>query len=104
MHYLSGAYIEGVPFMASYGGQGNRVPLAEIVWAADNGCFARPLRYSDDGYLAWLNRKPRNALFACAPDVVGDWTATKERAVPMLALIRNLRFQGRDRAPRWGHR
>jgi hypothetical protein len=91
--YLSGCYVEGMPFMASYGGQGNRAPLADIVWAADNGCFARPERYSDDGYLAWLDARPRNALFACAPDVVGDWLATLERSLPMLERIRHLKFK-----------
>jgi hypothetical protein len=91
-YYLSGAYIEGEPFMASYGGQGNRVPLAKIVWAADNGCFARPDKYTDEGYLKWLDGRPRNALFACAPDVVGDWPATLERSLPMLEQIRSLGF------------
>lgn len=93
MHYLSGAYLEGVPFMASYGGQGNRAPLADIVWAADNGCFARPDKYSDAGYLAWLDARPRNALFACAPDVVGDWAATVERSLPMLSQIQFMGFK-----------
>lgn len=93
MRYLSGAYIDGVPFMASYGGQGNKVRLDDIVWAADNGCFARPERYSDDRYLAWLDARPRNALFACAPDVVGDWGATLERSLPMLGQIQFLGFK-----------
>ncbi len=93
VHYLSGAYVRGLPYMDSYGGQGYRAPLAEMVWAADNGCFARPGAYSDDGYLAWLDARPRNALFACAPDIVGDWTATLSRALPLLAHIRALGFR-----------
>ena len=93
MLYLSGRYLTGVPYMASYGGQGNRVPLHEIVWAADNGCFARPDRYSDEGYLSWLSARPRNAIFAAAPDVVGDWLATITRALPMLKQIKELGFK-----------
>lgn len=92
MLYLSGKYIEGVPYMASFGGQGNIVRHNEIVWAADNGCFARPELYTDDGYLAWLDALPRNALFAAAPDVVADWSATVSRSAPMLARIKCLGF------------
>lgn len=93
MHYLSGAFFDHLPFMASYGGQGRRIKkLGRMIWAADNGCYARPKTYSDDGYLAWLDRCPRNALFAAAPDVLGDWPATIERAAPMLRAIRALGF------------
>ena len=94
MHYLSGAFLDGLPFMASYGGQGRRlVKLETMVWAADNGCYARPKSYTNEGYLAWLDQCPRNALFAAAPDVVGDWSATLERAKPMLDQVRTLGFK-----------
>ena len=64
------------------------------VWAADNGCFAQPDKYSDDGYISWLSSfSPENCLFATAPDVVGDAEATRERAYPMLRRIRKLGFK-----------
>lgn len=93
LHYLSGVWVPGIPFMASYGGQGNKVPLADVVWAADNGCFARPATYTNVGYLRWLDARPRNALFAAAPDVVGDWRGTLKRSKPMLLRIRLLGFK-----------
>ena len=64
-------------------------------WAADTGCFTRPEAYSDVGYLSWLEvLAPARAtcLFATAPDVVGDWQATWQRAAPVLPAIRGLGF------------
>lgn len=60
-----------------------------IVWAADNGRFASPHTYTDDGFLAWLDRQPRETcLFAVAPDVLCDAEATLALARPMLPRIR----------------
>ena len=64
------------------------------VWAADNGCFARPDKYTDAGFLQWLDKFDRNGcLFAVAPDVVGDADATLDRAMPMMPKIRDLGFK-----------
>lgn len=64
----------------------NVVP--DTIWAADNGRYAAPEKYSDVKYLAWLmKRDPSRCLFATAPDVVGDHAATVELARPMLAAI-----------------
>ena len=64
------------------------------VWAADNGCFTQPEKYTNEGYLKWLAKlDPENCLFATAPDVVGDAAATRERAYPILPKIRELGFK-----------
>lgn len=64
------------------------------VWAADNGCFNQPDKYTNEGYLTWLAKlDPENCLFATAPDVVGDAAATRARAYPMLSKIRELGFK-----------
>lgn len=74
--------------------KGNR-PLAGRPWAADNGCFATPDKYSDAMYLGWLSKllehKP-TCLFATAPDVVGDARATLERSTLMMPVIRTLGY------------
>lgn len=61
-------------------------------FAIDNGCFAAKTYVGDAAYLAWLDTLPRTALFATAPDVVGDAAATIERSAPMLSKIRALGF------------
>lgn len=61
-------------------------------FAIDNGCFAAKSYVGDEAYLAWLDTLPRTALFATAPDVVGDAAATLERSAPMMARIRELGF------------
>ena len=62
---------------------------SNTIWAADNGCFARPDLYSDTKYLKWLDRFPRsNCLFATAPDVLGDAEQTLKRSLPLLPKIR----------------
>lgn len=69
---------------------GNRLPPG-IMWAADNGRFSNPASYSDEAYLAWLERKDASrdrCLFATAPDVVGDAAATLALSGPMFARIR----------------
>lgn len=71
-----------------------RVPLPGVTWAADNGCFST--RYvGDERWLTWLRRHAAHAhrcLFATAPDVVGDSSATLVRSAPFLPLIRALGY------------
>jgi hypothetical protein len=73
--------------------QGNRIPDDALV-CLDNGCFGKGYP-GDDGWMAWLESQrhlaPR-ALFAVAPDVVGDARATYERSLPFLPFIRSLGF------------
>lgn len=63
-------------------------------WAADNGCFSPSGKPFDaDRWWSWLIQlDPTGALFAVAPDVVGDAAATLERSLPWLARIRELGF------------
>jgi hypothetical protein len=69
---------------------GNVIP-DDVIVAADNGCFTKPEGYSDERYAGHLKRFPHNrTLFAAAPDVLGDHSATVERARPVLCLIRTL--------------
>ena len=71
---------------------GNRIPDGAAV-AGDNACYSNPEGYSDDRYLAHLDRFPRDrCLFAPAPDVVGDHLATVERSSFMLRRIRAAGF------------
>lgn len=71
--------------------QGNRRP-ADVVWAADNGCFGKGYP-GDDAWLAWLaGMDPADCLFATAPDVVGDAAATLARSTPFLPHIRALGY------------
>jgi hypothetical protein len=71
--------------------RGDVIPADEVLVAADSGCYANPENYTDERYLAKLDRMPRErTLFATAPDVLGDHAATIERAVPMLRVIRAL--------------
>jgi hypothetical protein len=92
MIYLSGGCPADLPptlgMMLSLH-MGNRAPQDRI-WAADNGCFASPEKYTDERYLAWLKRHSharRSCLFATAPDVVGDGEATLDRSLLMFARI-----------------
>lgn len=65
-----------------------------ITWCADNGCFGKGYP-GDAGWLEWLGQQEEDAetcLFATAPDVVGDATATLERSLPWLPTIRQLGF------------
>lgn len=66
------------------------------VWAADNGCYTLGDEFDLDEYLGWLDSfghdARRSCLFATAPDVVGDWSATLERSRPVLAEIRRLGY------------
>lgn len=61
-----------------------------VIWAADNGRFNAPDKYSDERYLAWLDKQNRETcLFATAPDVVGDAEATLALSCPMLNRLRD---------------
>jgi hypothetical protein len=62
-------------------------------FAADNGCFSNPRGYSDDHYLRFLDGLPRAALFAPAPDIVGNHVATIKRSGPMLRRIRDAGYR-----------
>lgn len=96
MIYLSGKKIEcsehiGVMLSFNVGKQALR---GHSLFAADNGCFADPEKYSNDGFLSWLDKLDRKAcLFAAAPDIVGNAEGTRERAYPMLPYIRQLGFK-----------
>lgn len=75
----------------------DRAVLEDVRWAAD--CGLRIAVSADpaevDRYLAWLAR-PRGAveraLFAVAPDVLGDPQATWERSSPILSKLRDLGY------------
>lgn len=73
----------------------DRAVLKDVVWAADNGCYAAGDRFDLDRYLRWLAR-PRRAvercLFAVAPDVLGDAAATWLRSERVLPLLRDLGY------------
>lgn len=69
---------------------GNRLPDGRT-FAVDTGCFARPDKYSDGWYLAYLRKLAHardRCLFATAPDVLGDGPATLAKSLPMLPRIR----------------
>jgi hypothetical protein len=73
--------------------QGNRRP-AGVVWCADNGCFGKGYP-GDEQWLAWLAKNAhaaKDCLFATAPDVVGDASATLARSTPFLPAIRELGY------------
>ena len=68
----------------------------EIPWAADNGCYAAGDRFDLDRYLTWLQRPPGDlsrCLFATAPDVLGNASATWERSQPILPMLRELGYR-----------
>jgi hypothetical protein len=69
--------------------QGNRIP-DDVGICADNGCFGKGYP-GDAKWWAWLQTLPADrTVFAVAPDVVGDATATMARSQPWLAKIRSL--------------
>lgn len=71
-------------------GNGNKL-LPGVAWGADNGAFTGSYP-GDEQFLDWLQLRARGeagrCLFVAAPDVVGDWPATLERARPMLRALR----------------
>jgi hypothetical protein len=55
--------------------QGNKhVPGAD--WCADNGCFSS--KWESDKWWKWVTKFEPTMRFACCPDVVGDWDATRK--------------------------
>ncbi len=96
MIYLSGKKVKctdvlGVMLSFNAGKQSLR---GHSLFAADNGCFVQSEKYSDEGYLAWLDKLDRGScLFAAAPDVVGDAEKTRDRSYPILPKIRELGFK-----------
>jgi hypothetical protein len=71
---------------------GNSPPSGQP-WAADNGRFTQPNTYSDERYLAWLARMPREScLFATAPDVPFDALGTLALSLPLFGAIRALGY------------
>jgi hypothetical protein len=95
MIYLSGKAVRHpkIGAMLSFNASKQR-QQHQKVWAVDNGCFSQPAKYSDSGFLQWLDSLERkNCLFAVAPDVVGDAAATFPRAMPMLPQIRELGYK-----------
>jgi len=92
MIYLSGHVRPDVAAMISLN-QGGHVLASGQTWAADNGRFNAPHKYSDDKYLAWLARMPvASCLFATAPDVVGNAGATLALSAPLYGRIRALGY------------
>jgi len=92
--YLSGKLVEGLPAMVTP--RMRQEPPSGQPWAADNGRYASPHEYSDDGYLAWLAKmEPHRdrCLFATAPDVVGDAAATRLLSEPMVERIRQAGYR-----------
>lgn len=87
--YLSGHVRPDMPAMLQPG-MGNK-PQPGQPWAADTGCYGKPEAYSDERYLAWLERLAGDrdrCLFATAPDAFGDAARTLELSLPMLPRIR----------------
>ena len=60
-----------------------QMPPSDTLWAADNGCFAHPDRFSMEKYQRFLDRALTlhgdRCLFAIAPDVPFDSDATRAR-------------------------
>lgn len=64
-------------------------------WAADNGCYAAGASFDLDRFVAWLAARRGYAdscLFAVAPDVVCDASATWDRSRAVLPVIRQLGY------------
>lgn len=78
-------------FILTFGGHNHSTPPSGAMLAADNGCFRRPELYSDDAYLTFLDRLPRDrTLFATAPDSLADHAGTVAKADASLHLIRGI--------------
>jgi hypothetical protein len=65
------------------------------VWAADNGCFTAGESFDLDVYLEWLRamKVVSGCLFATAPDVLGDASATWKRSRGVLPKLRELGYR-----------
>lgn len=103
MIYLSGAdnvswraYAETDPIgLCATPDIGNTVAALSCyrVWCADNACYAHPHDFDLGRFLAWLaglDAVRGSCLFANAPDVVGKWDATLQRALPVLPTLREM--------------
>lgn len=85
----------GLMFQPGQGYDKNRL-AAFRQFALDNGRFAAPERWVAGDWLEWLaglRRHQQNCVFAVAPDVVADATATLELSLPYLPTIRQLGFK-----------
>lgn len=72
--------------------QRNRRPDG-VIWCADNGCYGKG--FNEHAWWQWLQDNAHAAttcVFATAPDVVGDATATLKRSLPWLPRIRSLGY------------
>ncbi|SFW12784.1 hypothetical protein [Amycolatopsis australiensis] len=78
-----------------------RMPLPDVEWAADTGCYSRKGYPGDARWIAWLEKLlpwRENCLFVSAPDrfepALGErmGSASLERSRPWLPLIRNLGY------------
>jgi hypothetical protein len=78
-----------VGLMLSFRGAGYAIPEG-MQWAADNGCFSRPEDFTVDGFVEWIAQKSHAPLFAVAPDVVGDHSATVWKSLPAMPQIRRV--------------
>jgi hypothetical protein len=74
--------------------QGNRIPDGAL-WCADNGAYSTKGWPGEEAWYRWLANHPADrsrCLFAVAPDVVGDATATINRSARWLEPIRALGY------------
>lgn len=92
MYYLSGSIVDfrhrQLGFILTPQ-MGQDAP-ANVLWAADNGRFNAPEKYTDASYLTWLKTRSNqeNCIFAVAPDVVGNHSQTVEMASPLFGVLR----------------
>ena len=98
MIYLSGRVVadDRIGVMLSFNANHTTQNMlgSNQLFALDNGCFSNPYKYSDKGFLNWLDKINRkNCLFAVAPDVVGDAKETLKRSLPMLPKLRSAGYQ-----------
>ena len=108
--YLSGRVVDDqrIGVMLSYNANHTSKNMLKPyhTFAVDNGCFSQPAKYTNTGFLTWLDTLNRKCLFATAPDVVGDADKTLERSLPVLAEIRKLGYSagyvGQDGAKKTG--
>lgn len=98
MIYLTGATNNQIePWLVAHGiglmvqpGNGYAHPVDRYhTWAADNGCFAD--KWDEKRWSAWLAHLPvSGCLFAVAPDVYPDATASLQRGMEFAPEIRSL--------------
>ena len=99
-------YLSGAPYMPAltweHGGlmftpemRNKRLNLADVTWAADNGCFTAGARFSADRWLDWLRGWQSCAgscLFAVLPDWPFNHEETLARSLPHVAAVRQLGY------------